>query len=66
MILIYKTSLYTGKVNSMLLDITNDQIEEWENGKLIQDAMPNLTADEREFMISGATPEDWNEAHGVN
>ena len=59
MILIYKTNPFTGKANSMLLDITNDQIEEWENGKLIQDAMPNLTADEREFMISGTTPADW-------
>ena len=27
--------------------------EAWENGKLIQDAMPYLSADEREVLISG-------------
>jgi hypothetical protein len=26
---------------------------EWRNGKLIQDAMPTLSVDDREFLISG-------------
>jgi hypothetical protein len=25
----------------------------------IQDAMPNLSADEREFIMTGMTPADW-------
>ena len=30
-----------------------DDVTAWENGKLIQDAMPYLSADEREVLISG-------------
>jgi hypothetical protein len=32
---------------------TEDQIKRWRAGELIQRAMPNLTADEREILISG-------------
>ena len=31
----------------------------WQNGKSIQNAMPYLTADEREFIMTGITPEEW-------
>jgi hypothetical protein len=31
------------------------------NGMLIQDAFPHLSADEREFLLNGTTPEMWNE-----
>ena len=30
-----------------------DDYTSWENGELIQNAMPYLTADEREVLISG-------------
>lgn len=39
---------------------TMQEVEAWRNGMLIQDAMPNLPADQREFLISGCTPEDFN------
>lgn len=29
-------------------------------GALMQDAFPFLTNEEREFLISGTTPEEWN------
>jgi hypothetical protein len=29
---------------------------------LIQEAMPNLSADDREFIMTGITPEEWNSA----
>ena len=32
-----------------------------ENRKLIQDVFPELSPDEREFMISGWTPAEWEE-----
>jgi len=38
---------------SFPLDVTDEQIANWRNGALIQRAMPNLTADERELLISG-------------
>ena len=62
--IVMKTSMFTGKTNSMDLDITREQWAKWKDGMLIQDAMPNLTADEREFMISGVTPEEWSQLFG--
>ena len=35
------------------LKVVQADYEAWENGKLIQDAMPYLSADEREVLISG-------------
>lgn len=46
----------TGKDNDMELDVTNEQLQAWKNGTLIQEAMPNLTEDEREFLITGLLP----------
>lgn len=34
--------------------------EAWQKGTLIQEAMPGLTAEEREFLISNHTPSEWN------
>jgi hypothetical protein len=31
---------------------------------LIQDAMPNLTSDEREFIVSGITKDEWDSVFG--
>lgn len=65
MVNVMRVSPLTGKTNIMKLDITLDQIHQWENGLgLIQDIMPNLTASEREFIMSGMTDDDWNEAFG--
>jgi hypothetical protein len=32
----------------------------WQTGILIQDAMPELTDDQREFFITGVCPECWD------
>tara|TARA_Y100000310_G_C20704127_1_gene833257 strand:- start:7346 stop:7501 length:156 start_codon:yes stop_codon:yes gene_type:complete len=45
----------------MDLPITKEQFNDWRSGTLIQNAMPNLTSDEREFVISGITPGQWDE-----
>lgn len=34
--------------------------QDWQAGALIQDAMPELSADERELLISGICPECWD------
>jgi hypothetical protein len=59
-----KTSPITGKINtmSMLLDLSD--FCDWQKGKLIQDAMPYLSAEEREFLISGIHPDEWNALFG--
>ena len=60
MMLITKENMITGVAHTMELDVTPEQIKAWEDGMLIQDAMPNLSADEREFILTGMTAEDWN------
>ena len=42
------------------IDVTEKQISDWENGMLIQDAMPNISMGEREFIKTGITPEQWD------
>ena len=53
-----KASLLSGLRHTMVLDITIDQYDSWQGGELIQKAMPNLTADEREFLTTGITPKE--------
>jgi len=57
---ITKNNMITGVPHTIELDVTPEQIKAWEGGMLIQDAMPNLSVDEREFIITGMTPEDWD------
>lgn len=62
--LIKRTNPFTGKVNEMELDVTLEQLAAWESGVLIQKAMPNLSAGEREFLISGFSIEEQKEIFG--
>ena len=57
--LITKTSMLSGETRSLDLDITQDQIDLWEGGMVIQNAMPDLSVDEREFIMTGVTAEEW-------
>jgi hypothetical protein len=59
MMTITRTDPLTGRINFLSLDITEEQIHSWHNGELIQNAMPNLTADEREFIMTGITSDSW-------
>jgi len=56
--LIERRSLISGLIRTLDLPVTEAQIEAWENGALIQDAMPNLNAAQREFLLTGITDED--------
>ena len=56
---------FTKEVNTMELPITKFQLERWEAGELIQDIMPSLTPDQREFIMTGITPDSWEKnIHG--
>lgn len=37
---------------------------DWKDGMLIQEAFPQLNKDQRELLITGITPEAWNQAFG--
>jgi len=56
-----KTSPWTGITRTLDLDVTPEEYSAWKAGALIQDAMPRLNADEREFIKTGYTAEDWEE-----
>lgn len=61
--LIRKRSPYSGKNHDMDIDITKEQWQAFINGELglIQDAFPHLSADEREFLLTGIHPNEWDE-----
>ena len=65
MIKIERKSPKTGKINSMILDTTKELLDEYYAGsdRLVQDIFPNLNVDEREFIMTGYTVEDWNAIH---
>jgi hypothetical protein len=62
--LITRRSAFSGKINSCEIDVTQAQLDNWKNGGLIQNVMPNLSADEREFLMTGVTPIEWEETFG--
>ena len=55
-----KISMMSGKENTMSMTFTRQQYDDWKAGQLIQDAMPQLSAEEREFLMTGITPAEWN------
>lgn len=63
--IIEKVSSLTGVTHRREINCTPSQIKSWEDGALIQNAMPHLSEDDREFLISGSTPEEWEEMFGV-
>lgn len=55
---------YTGKLNTKDLNITQEQLNNYASGVLIQDAFPHLTPSEREFIKTGLTEESQNDLFG--
>jgi hypothetical protein len=53
-------SMFSSKENTMCLSLDMDQLSKYNNGALIQNAFPHLTASEREFLKSGTTQEEWD------
>lgn len=68
MLYVERISPLTGKPSAMVLDVIQEQVDEWNNPnrtRLVQDIFPNLTDDEREFIMTGYTPEDWKAIYGT-
>ena len=55
------TSPISGITRSVEIPCTQEQMDAYRNGALIQDAFPNLTADQREFILTGITKEEWDD-----
>lgn len=57
-----KISDITGIEHEMEIPVTQEQLNEYYNSNAcIQDVFPQLNADQREFLMSGITPEEWDE-----
>lgn len=63
-----RISSVSGRENIMTLNMSSDEYEirlaRWNNGEFIQDAFNNLNSDEREFVKSGITPDEWDNLFG--
>ena len=66
MLEVTKKSIISGKTNTMELDITQEDLDRYEqvSGLLVQAVFPQLSSSEREFLISGITPQEWNDTFG--
>ena len=62
--LVTRKSILTGIVRTRELDITEEQVESWKMGALIQDAMPHLSVSDREFVVNGITDAEWCQVFG--
>ena len=66
LMLIRKHSILTGELNEMDIPVTIEKFLAWGRARSlrIQQAFPGLDAGQREFLISGTTPEEWTAAFG--
>lgn len=58
---IVRTSPVSGITRSLEIPCTEEQMAAYKNGALIQVAFPDLTADQREFILTGITKDEWDE-----
>ena len=66
MIQVTRQSVLTRQMNTMELPIEQEHVDIYDTvgDILVQDAFPNLNAEQREFLISGITPQEWNKYIG--
>ena len=61
---ITRTSIVTGIERTQDIPVTQEQLNEWESGTLIQKVMPELTPSQREFIMTGMVDEEWDNVMG--
>lgn len=59
-----RKSALSGKTHSLEINITQEQYNRWKAGELLQNVCPNLSVDDREYLISGSTKEEWDAFFG--
>jgi len=61
---ITKKSSFSGEIHTRDIPITEEEylaiINRFNTGMKIQQIVPHLSAEDREFLMTGATPEEWN------
>lgn len=67
---VMRQSHLTGELHTREINITIEQYIAWQDAtdnddnRFVQTAFRHLSADDREFLISGITPEEWENAFG--
>ena len=46
-----------------VVSITTEEYLRWKGGEHIQNVCPSLTLNQREFLISGTTPNEWDDMY---
>ena len=65
MVIVTKTSPFTGNAHTLEIPCSPEQYYAWIKGEgLIQQIMPDVPAELREFLITGVTPEEWDKYIG--
>ena len=60
---ITKTSALSGIEHTMDIPCTKQQLGRYYTGiNLVQDVFPELNSEQREFLITGITPDEWKKA----
>lgn len=61
--LITRTCMYSNISRTKEIDITEEQYQQWiDTNQPINRMFPHLSDNDREFIISGITPDEWDEA----
>jgi hypothetical protein len=63
--IITRKSPVTGVTHSLDLPVTEQQIQAWQEGQLIQNVFPDLSPGDREFIKTGITNAEWNDMFGM-
>lgn len=62
---ITKKSAFTGVEHTLDIPVTQEQLDLWNSGVSIQNAMPNISPSDREFIKTGITKEEWDATFGA-
>lgn len=55
---ITRQSILTGKIHSFEMDVTEQEWERFCNGEFAQRVWPHFSAEKREFLMNGTTPDE--------
>lgn len=67
MVVLKRVSVLTGVTNIRAIDVDLEKLIYWEENRgsvLIQNYFPELSAEDREFLLTGSTPEEWGAIFG--
>jgi hypothetical protein len=56
-----KVSSLTGVTHQREIEATQEQLLRHANGELIQNVFPDLSAEDREYLMTGITQEEWQQ-----